>query len=170
MSLGFRYRTNLQIGGPEWTNHRVEAWRNDQKLGHLTIAFIERETFDDLFPTMEDYAWRMRGIQNPTEDDRVVFYSYYRSFENFHVETAHVAGVTVEESQQRQGIATKLYIQAAWWIAERHGLLLAASDLQTSDVKPLWAKLVADPSVATVRLHDGRWALDGRVKELSRIS
>jgi GNAT superfamily N-acetyltransferase len=137
MGLEFRYRLNLRIGGDEWTNRRVEAWRDGEKLGHLTIAFISRATFDELFPDVEDYARRIKGIENPTGDDCEILYSYYRSFEVFHVETAHVAYVIVEEEHQRQGIGRP-------------------------EVGPLWAKLVEDASVETVRLHDGRWALDGR--------
>jgi GNAT superfamily N-acetyltransferase len=161
MALEFRYLTNLRIGGDEWTNHRVEAWRGDEKLGHITIAFISRDTFEELFPTVEDYARRIKGIENPTDDDCAILYRFYRSFEEFHVETAHVAYVIVEEEHQRQGIGTQLYLEGARWIWEHHKLLLAASDLQRPEVEPLWAKLVEDPSVATVKLHDERWALNG---------
>jgi len=162
MGLEFRYRSNLRIGGEEWTNRRVEAWRGREKLGHLTLAFISRATFDERFPDVEDYARRIKGIEEPTDDDCETLYPYYRRFEEFHVETAHVAYVIVEEAHQRQGIATQLYLEAARWIGRTERLLLAASDLQRPEVEPLWEKLVADPSVATERLHDGRWALDGR--------
>jgi len=159
--MEFRYRTNLRIGGDEWTNHRVEAWRGDEKLGHLTIAFIPEETFDELFATVEDYATRIKGITKPTDDDCAKLYPYYRRFEAFHVETAHVGNVIVEEKHRRQSIATKLYLEGARWIWEHHELFLAASDLQQPEIKPLWSKLAANPSVATVRLYDERWALDG---------
>lgn len=162
MGLEFRYRSNLRIGGDEWTNRRVEAWRDGEKLGHLTIAFISRATFDERFPDVEDYARRIRGIREPTDDDCEALYSYYRSFEYFHVEAAHVAYVIVEEGHQRQGIGTQLYLEAARWIWRTERLLLGASDLQQPEVAPLWAKLVEDASVTTVRLADGRWALDGR--------
>lgn len=162
MGLEFRYRLNLRIGGDEWTNRRVEAWRDGEKLGHLTIAFISRATFDELFPAVEDYARRIKGIQDPTDDDCEILYSYYRNFEYFHVEAAHVAYVMVEEEHQRQGIGTQLYLEAARWIGRTERLLLGASDLQRPEVGPLWETLVEDPSVTTVRLADGRWALDGR--------
>jgi len=162
MIFEFRYRANLRIGGKEWTNRRIEAWRGQEKLGHLTLAFIPRATFDALFPTVEDYARRIKGIQNPTLDDVEAFYSDYRRFEYFHVETAHVAYVTVEKEHQHQGIATQLYLGAARWIGQTERLLLAASTLQRPEVKPLWKKLVADPDASTVQLDDGRWALDGR--------
>jgi GNAT superfamily N-acetyltransferase len=163
VSLGFRYQTNLQIGGPEWTNHRVEAWRNDQELGHLTIAFIERETFTREFPDLDSYVRRMKGYQEVTDYLRERYADAFKRFEQFHVETAHVAYVLVEGRHQRKGLGTQLYIQGASWMAERHGLMLAASDLQSPgpEVPRVWEKLVADPDVHTVKLDDGRWAIDG---------
>lgn len=160
MNFEFRYRANLRIGGDEWTNRRVEAWRGREKLGHITIAFISRATFDEAFPLVEDYARRIKGIQNPTLDHVEDLFSDYRRFEEFHVETAHVAYVTVEEDHQRQGIATALYIEGARWIGRTERLMLAASTLQRPEVPGLWEKLVADPDVPTVKLHDDRWAID----------
>lgn len=158
--MRFQYRTNLRIGGDEWTNHRVEAWKLEEKVGHITIAFIERDTFDELFPTVDEYAIRIRGIQHPNDNDRSILYPFYRRFEEFHVETAHVAYVLVEEGHRRQGIAQKLYVEGARWIGQHHGLKMAASDLQAVAIPSLWAKLVVNPDIPTVKLNDGRWALD----------
>lgn len=163
--IEFRYLTNLKIGGDDWTNHRVEAWRGDEKLGHITMAFIPRRVFEARYSTIEYYVCRIKGFQDATEGLCTEYASDYRRFEEFHVETAHVAMVTVEEDHQRQGIATLLYLEGARWLAERHGLKLAASSLQSIGVPNLWKKLVADLEAPTVKLNDGRWALDGRVMD-----
>ena len=162
MNLEFRYLTNLRIGGDEWTNHRIETWRDDEKLGHITMAFISREMFDQEFPTLDAFLENRKGLQDIADYHRQEYALYYRRFEEFHVETVSVAYISVEKPHRRQGVATALYLEGARWIGERHGLMLASGDLQQPGVPELWAKLVENPEVVIVRLHDGRWALDGR--------
>lgn len=165
--MNFRYLTNLRIGGDEWTNHRIEAWHRDQKLGHITIAFIPRDVFEREFSTLDAYIKNRTGLQDISDYYRETYRARYKHFEEFHVRTAHVAYILVKERWRRQGVGTQLYIEGARWIGERHGLILAASDLQQPGVPELWEKLVANPTVPTVRLDDGRWALDGiKAREL----
>lgn len=156
----FRYRTSLRIGGEEWTTHRVELWQRDTKLGHITMAFIPRSVFDEQLSTIEKFACQIAGFTSPTKYQLELLEERYRRFEEFHVQTAHVAYIQVEEGYRRRGIATQLYLEGARWLAQRKGLRLAMGGPQQPAVKALWAKLVKDPQVPTVRLPDDRWALD----------
>lgn len=159
--MRFEYLTNLRIGGDEWTNHRIEAWGGDEKLGHITVAFVPRDVFEREFATLDAYIKNRTGFEEITDFHRDRYRIRYKRFEEFHVETAHVAYIMVKERWRRQQVAARLYLEAARWIGERHGLMLAASDLQQPGIPQLWEKLVADPAVPTVRLDDGRWAIDG---------
>jgi len=160
MNLEFNYLTDLQLGKPEWLDLRVEALLDGEKVGHLTITFVPREVFEEKFGTIEDFAREQRGIQKLEDYQRVELEPQYRRFRQFHVDTAYVAYVSVDHKYRRRGIAKRLYIEAARWVKERHGLMLAASSLQRPEVQVLWASLVADPDVPTVKLEDDRWALN----------
>ena len=145
-----------------WVTHRVVARVGFEEIGHVTISYIPRAVFDETLADRAEYCRIICGITNPTREDERQHKSQHRKFEQFHVDSVHIAYVGVDEAFQRRGIATRLYIEAAQWMGEQEGLMLAASDLQRPGPEGVWATLHADPDILTVRLADGRWAIDGR--------
>lgn len=69
---------------------------------------------------------------------------YYRElvkFKLFHVDKPLVDYIRVNEKFQRQGIGTKLYLDAAKWMTEK-GLSLHASGLQSKQAASAWQKFL----------------------------
>jgi len=142
-----------------WVTHRVVATVNDEEVGHISVSHIPRAVYDETLADREQFCRAIEGRQKPTREEMRRAAVRHTKFEKFHVGSVHVAYVSVEEGFRRQGIARKLYIAAAKWMAEE-GFVLAASDLQRPEVKALWKKLLEDPAVPTVTTEDGRPAID----------
>lgn len=177
--MELRHITDIRFGHRAWTFDRIEAWRDDTRLGHITVCFLPREKFEEEFPDVEAFAAKRRGFWvrvtdevNPKltlENDREELETAFQQFEEFHVETAHFANVVVKEPYRRQGICNALFIEGAKLAGSRHGMKVANSAVvRRQDTEswgrtwsdPAWKKLAEDPEVPTVTLANGLVALD----------
>lgn len=143
---------------------RINALLGDREVGHITISHIPTQTWNENLEDPVGFCRLYCGLLDvtPQNVDRRFSPKRHQRCREFHVETMHVAGVKVEEEFQRRGIGTELYLRAARWAAENEGLLLASSDLQSPEAKGIWALFVSRSDIPTVKLPDGRWALNYR--------
>jgi len=150
-----------------WVTHRVVAVLErstydvkmalGSELGHISVSHVPRAAFDERYPDVGAYARSIKGVRDPGPDVLDGLRDAYRRFRTFHVESMHVAFVEVHEAWRRRDIALSLYHEAAEWVGEREGLALAASDLQASEVRAFWGRLLDDEHGLV--LPDGRPAL-----------
>ena len=56
-------------------------------------------------------------------------------------------GGTVYDEFRGQGIGTLLYVAAAQWLAERFGLPLRSSTLQTAQAEAAWKRMASNPDL-----------------------
>jgi len=70
-------------------------------------------------------------------------HDWYADFCRSHVDRPIVDYIKVEEACRRQGIGTALYNAGARWLAERWGLALHASGLQSNEAKATWDAMQA---------------------------
>lgn len=162
LNLEFRTESGLHLAREHWTDTRIEAWMENQPLGHITISHVTVKKWMEELRDPVQFCRKIRGNLRATAQDALLCTADHMAFKYFHVDAMFVAYVKVEGGYRRQGIGTQLYLRAAQWAGENENLLLASSRLQQEGAKAVWAKLVEDPEIPTVQLRDGRWALDYR--------
>lgn len=142
-----------------WVTHRVVVTDGPREVGHITLSHIPRDVYEETLADRATFCRLIQGMSSPTPEDLRRAAPRHRKFEQFHVGSAHVAYVHVDEAFRRRRLAWHLYLEAAIWMGEQ-GLVLAASDVQRPEVRLLWEALKKDPKVPTTEMYDGRPALD----------
>lgn len=123
-------------------------------VGHWGPDVIGNITLDK-FKALAWYFWKKEfpHLQEGTKEfDHLVkklvrgvnrtYAAKLNQFKEYHVDAPKPAWVWVQPEYRRQGIGTKLYMEAARWMAER-GLRLRASTLRSKDAEGIWNSFFA---------------------------
>jgi len=125
----------------------------DNSLGWIKFAYIPKDNFDRVFPTLMDYAMKVEGrgylqelvdslglakaIKQYAKTDPKIK-DRYAKFRDFWVDKPMPEYASTKTP--RMGVGTILYTATNNWIKKNLGLHLWASSNQTDDAKGIWAK------------------------------
>lgn len=119
-------------------------------LGLTRDMVPDADTMRSDLAALADKPMRSLGYRSPNDA--------FEDFLRVSVDYAFVDHIQVFERFRRQGIGTALYNEGARWLAERFGLPLHGSGLQSDEARATWESMVASGKypIEQITREDGK--------------